>query len=417
MKSSCGKVFVSWWLVVLICVVLGKLAIAESSSVAWPNWMGPHHDGISSETGWSTEWSEQGLPLVWKQTIGIGFSSVAIADGRLFTMGHVDGQEFVYSFDALTGGLLWSYAYDAPLVDNLHEGGPGSTPTVDGDFLYTLGRAGHLICFRAATGQVVWTQQFQEDLGVALPEWGFTSSPYVLGDQLVFEAGRVVSYDKTSGQKNWQTDKHQPGYGSASVLSAGGKSMLATLDCDGLRVVRARDGHEVAFTPWDSPYRTNSTTPIVDGDLLFISTGYNVGCGLFRLRNNELEMVYQNRGMRNHFNNSILFAGYLYGFDGNSNLGRLVRLKCMDFKTGEVAWEKEGFGCGSLMIADGKLVILGETGELVVAEATAEEYREFARTDFLSGRCWAVPVLCDGHIYGRDAAGDLRCVKLPPARH
>ena len=412
MKSSCARTFVSRWLTILIW-----LAAGQASSAAWPNWMGPHHDGISSETGWSTEWPEEGLSLVWQQAIGIGFSSVAIADGRLFTMGHVDGQEFVYSFDALTGGLLWSHAYDAPLVDNLHEGGPGSTPTVDGDFLYTLGRAGELICFRAATGQVVWTEQFQEDLGIALPEWGFTSSPYVLGDQLIFEAGRVVSYDKTSGKKNWQTDKHQAGYGSVAVFSLGGETMLATLDCDGLRVVRAGDGREVAFTPWDSPYRTNSTTPIVAGDLLFISAGYNAGCALFRLQGDELEMVYQNRDMRNHFNNSILLDGYLYGFDGNSNLGRLVRLKCMDFETGEVAWEKEGFGCGSLMIADGKLVVLGEAGELVVAEATPEEYREVARTDFLRGRCWSVPVLWDGHIYGRNAEGDLRCVKLPPARH
>jgi outer membrane protein assembly factor BamB len=417
MKSSSAKVFVSWWLMVLIWMIVSNLVAGETNYTAWPNWMGPHHDGISSEAGWSTDWSEEGLPLVWKQTIGIGFSSVAIADGRLFTMGHVDGQEFVYSFDAITGKSLWSYAYDAPLVDNLHEGGPGSTPTVDGEFVYTLGRAGQFICFRVTTGQVLWTRQFQEDLGIALPEWGFTSSPYVLGNQLIFEAGRVVSYDKTSGKKNWQTDKHQPGYGSATCFSSGGKSMLATLDCDGLRVVRARDGHEVAFAPWSSPYRTNSTTPIVDGDLLFISTGYNVGCGLFRLENNELEMVYQNREMRNHFNNCILLDGYLYGFDGNSNLGRLVHLKCMDFETGEVVWEKEGFGCGSLMIVDGKLIVLSEAGELVVADATPDGYREFSRTEFLSGRCWTVPVLCGGAIYGRDAAGDLRCVKLPPASH
>ena len=180
------------------------------------------------------------------------------------------------------------------------------------DSLYTLGRAGELICFRAVTGQVVWTQQLQEDLGITLPEWGFTSSPYVLGDQLIFEAGRVVSYDKTRGKKNWQTDKHQAGYGSVAVFSLGGETMLATLDCDGLRVVRAGDGREVAFTPWDSPYRTNSTTPIVAGDLLFISTGYNAGCGLFRLQENELKMVYQNRDMRNHFNNCILPVSYTH---------------------------------------------------------------------------------------------------------
>lgn len=380
----------------------------------WPNWMGPDHSGVSTQTGWSEDWPAEGLPQLWERRIGVGFSSMSIVDDRLFTMGHVDGVEFVWALDAKTGDEFWSHTYPSPLVDNLHEGGPGATPTVDGEFVYTLGKGGQLFCLHAATGKVEWSKDLQDDLEVPLAEWGFNSSPYILGDQLILEGGRVVSYSKASGEKNWQTAQHSAGYGSATSFQWNGETLIATLDCDGLRIVQATDGVEVDFYDWESPFGTNSTTPIVHDGLIYISSGYNVGCGLFRLDDNRrLVRLYSNRDMRNHFNNSILLDGYLYGFDGNSNLGRVVQLTCMNFSTGAVAWNQRGLGCGSLMIADGKLLMLSEDGQLVLARATPEKYEELARSDFLEGRCWTVPVLLDGRVYGRNATGRLVCVELP----
>jgi outer membrane protein assembly factor BamB len=400
-----------------LLIIASCSAIAEEpKTFAWPNWMGPRHDGISCETGWSTDWPAAGLPVVWEREIGIGFSSVSLAQGRLFTMGHVDGRELVYCLDASTGKTIWSHSYNCALVDNLHDGGPGATPTLDGKYVYTLGREGQLFCFLAATGEIVWSKLLQDDLDTQMPEWGFTSSAFILGDQLILEASRVVSYDKITGKKNWQTPLHEAGYGSVINFDNHGKMLLASLDCEGLRIVQADDGLEVAFEPWESPYRTNSTTPIVRGDRLFISSGYNIGCGLFQLAGSTLEHVYTNRDMRNHFNNSILYEGHLYGFDGNSNLGRIVKLSCMNFKTGEVVWSERGLGCGSLMIVDDKLLLLSEEGTLVVAEASPEGYQEICRSPFLEGRCWTVPVLLDGRIYGRNAAGDLVSVELPKAK-
>ena len=380
---------------------------------SWPNWMGPKHDGISVEKSWSTDWPAGGLPIEWSRPIGIGFSSVSIKADRLFTMGHVNGEEFVYALNDETGEPIWSHSYECELVDNLHEGGPGSTPTIHGENVYTLGREGQLFCFRASDGEIVWSKELQEDLGVVMPEWGFTSSAYILGDHLILEAGRVVAYNKNTGEKIWQTGQHSAGYGSAISFKQGDKTLLATFDCEGLRIIQAADGTEVDFVGWDSPFETNSTTPIVHDGLIYISSGYGKGCGLFRLENNRLENIYSNRRMRNHFNNSILLNGHVYGFDGNSNLGRVVQLTCMNFKTGEVAWKQRGMGCGSLMIADGKLLILSEDGTLIVANATPDGFQELARSRFLDGRCWTVPVLLNGKVYGRNADGDLTCARLP----
>ncbi len=382
--------------------------------ISWPNWMGAKHDGISHESGWSSEWPADGLPVVWSREIGIGFSSVSIANNRLFTMGHIDGFEQVVALKNETGEPIWSHKYECQLVDNLHEGGPGATPTIDGEFVYSLGREGQLFCLRAKSGDVVWSKSLQNDLELRMPEWGFTSSPYILGDQLILEAGRVVSYNKKTGEKNWQTDEHSAGYGSAIAFQHEGHTLLATFDCDGLRILEAANGEQVVFARWDSPFGTNSTTPIVKDGMIYVSSGYGVGCGLFRLKDSKLEMVYSNRRMRNHFNNSILLDGHVYGFDGNSNLGRVVQLKCMNFESGEVAWKQRGLGCGSLMIADGKLLILGEDGTLVLAKATPEGFQELARSPFLDGRCWTVPVLLNGRVYGRNADGKLICVRLPP---
>ncbi len=398
----------------LILLLLGSLPVLlRAEERRWQNWMGDAHAGVSDESDWSVDWPEFGLPIAWQREIGIGFSSVSIADGRLFTMGHQDGKETVYCLNVDTGEIIWTHTYRSELVANLYEGGPGSTPTIDGDQVYTLGKEGQLFCFRVADGKVLWQRELQADLGVRLPEWGFNSSPTVLGDQLILQGGRVVSYDKRSGELNWKTPKHTPGYGSAAVIRQNGKPLLATLDSDGLRVHEASDGSLVDAFPWASPFRTNSTTPIVKDDTIYISTAYGVGCGLFRLADGKLELIYDNRDMRNHFNNSVLYQGYLYGFDGNSNFGRVVKLVCMNHQTGEVAWQQNGLGCGSLMIAGGKLVILSEDGQLVVAEATAKEFKELARTSILAGRCWTVPVLLNGHVYARNAAGKLVSVKLP----
>jgi len=404
---------------ILIClaILIGTLCltapVSAEDDTGWPNWMGPRHDGISTETGWSTDWPADGLPVVWTKQLGIGFSSFSVVDGLAYSMGHQDGRETVWCLDATTGTQVWSHSYPARLNPNLYEGGPGSTPTVQGEMVFSLSIDGRLIGFQRRTGKIVWEHDLKTELDVGMHEWGFNASPYILDNQLLLECGRVVSFDWKTGRRLWQSDRHQAGYGSVRPFRFQDEMLLASLDCEGLRISRARDGSQVAFSGWKSPFRTNSTTPIVVGDRIFISTGYNVGSVLFQLTSDGLQQQYAHRQLRNHFNNSILYKGHLYGFDGNSNLGRVVRLTCMNFQTGEVQWKQAGLGCGSLMIANGHLLILSDQGELVLAQADPDGFTEVTRSTFLTGRCWTAPVLLDGRIYGRSATGQAVCVQLP----
>lgn len=402
--------------VVLIAFVLIAVPRSPVPAADWPCWMGPNLDGVSQETGWSVKWPEDGLPQLWSADVGIGFSSVSIASGLLYTLGHTDGQETVWCLRADTGAVVWQHSYEAELNPNLYEGGPGATPTIADDSVFTLSVDGRLLCLDRQTGSVTWEKNLQSELDVEMHEWGFNSSPLVLGPQLILQGGRVVSFDRQTGRKLWQSEKHAAGYGSVRAFRHQGEMLLASLDCDGLRISRAVDGTQVAFREWKSPFRTNSTTPIVVGDTIYISSGYNVGCGLFQLTDDGLQEIYTSKDMRNHFNNSILLDGYLYGMDGNSNLGRVVTLTCMNYKTGELCWKQRGLGCGSLMVADGKLLILSEKGDLVIASARPDRYKELARSTFLTGRCWTQPVLLNGRVYGRNAAGRLVCVTLPASQ-
>ena len=403
-------------IVLMLLTLLPSFVVAQELKGDWPQWLGPRRDGISRQGGWSTDWPEEGLKQLWTRDVGIGFSSITMTDGLLYTMGNQEGREHVWCMERVAGRVLWSHDYESDLVANLYEGGPGSTPTIDGEHLYTVGKEGQLFCFECRTGKILWQRSLQDELEMELPEWGFNGSPVIVGNHLLLEAGRVVAFDKRSGEKIWQTPPHRAGYGSVTPFTHSGQSLLASLDCDGLRVVKADSGAPIAFVEWTSPFRTNSTTPIVRGDSIFISSGYNVGCGLFTLKEGALTEQYSNRGMRNHFNNSILWDDHLYGFDGNSNLGRIVHLTCLDFRTGEVKWKHQGLGCGSLIVADGKLLILSEDGELVVAEANPEEYKELARSSLLGGRCWTVPTLIDGRVYARNADGKLVCAEVPRSR-
>lgn len=391
-------------------------SIAEPQQNAagdWPNWRGPEHDGISRETGWSATWPEPGPTQLWKTNVGTGFSSFAVADGRLYTMGHRDADDTVYCLDANTGNEIWKHSYPCALVDNLHEGGPAATPTVDDGRVYTLSKEGELFCLDAAKGDVLWSAKLQDLLGVEMPTWGFSCSPRVWNDLLIVEAGRTCAFNRKTGELAWKTEAFRPGYGSPAIMRHGDKDLAVVLNNDFLLFVQAEDGKEVAKQKWETLFATSSTTPVIDGDTVFVSTGYNQGCALFRLTaDNQVERIYQNKVMSNHMANCVLWESFLYGIDGNSSSRRNCEVVCMDAVTGGVKWKHRGLGCGSLLIADGKLVVLGDEGDLVVARASPDEFKITAKAHVIDGKCWTVPVLSHGRLYCRNADGDVVCLDL-----
>ena len=174
----------------------------------------------------------------------------------------------------------------------------------------------------------------------------------------------------------------------------------------------AATGKQIWKLQWKTDYDINAADPMVFNDTIFVSSGYNKGCASLRIDGSNIVELWLNKNMRNQCSSSVLWKGHIYGFDGQFGGGG--KLTCLDYKTGETKWSQGGMGTGTLMIAGGKLVILSERGKLVIAPASPEGFKELASAQILTGKCWTVPVLSNGRVYARNAAGDLVCVDVRP---
>ena len=169
----------------ILMVLLFWLSFSTANGEDWPNWRGPLRNGISAEKNWQHTWSASGPTVLWKTNVGIGFSSVTVANGRLYTMGNSDNHDTVTCLETKSGNVLWKHSYECPLDDRFFEGGPTSTPTVDGDRVYTLSRQGDVFCMDALSGQVVWSKNVHQETEARIPGWGFSSSPVVHDNRLI----------------------------------------------------------------------------------------------------------------------------------------------------------------------------------------------------------------------------------------
>jgi outer membrane protein assembly factor BamB len=404
----------------LSSLALIAAALLPASAEDWYRWRGPDLNGISKERDWTTAWPKEGPRQLWKANVGIGFSSFAVANGRAYTLGNNNGQDTVFAFDAVKGNVLWKHTYKCALDPRFYEGGTSSTPTVDGDRVYTLSKEGHVFCFDAASGKIQWEKNMIQELGLATPKndqdpwWGFAGSPFVKGDVLFLNVGTAgAALDKKSGKVIWSTGKKLAGYSTPLPIQQAGESLIALATADAYVAVNEKDGKLVWSYPFKTSYDVIAADPVIaPGDRLFLSSGYGHGCALVQLKGKSgVEKVYENKTMKNHFNPSVLIDGHLYGIDGNAG-AKDAGLRCLDLATGESKWFEKSVGSGGLMAADGKLIIQGDKGELVIATATPDGFRPLARAQILGGKCWTTPVLSNGRIYSRNAKGDVVCVDV-----
>lgn len=370
----------------------------------WPHWRGPDRNGISKETGWNPN---SGMKVLWRAKVGTGYSSFAISKGRAYTMGNTSNKDTVWCFDAENGTVLWKHTYACPLEPKWHDGGPGPTPTVDGDDVYTLSKRGHLFCLDAATGKEKWAKTFP----APRPTWGFATSVLVLGRMLILNVGSAgVALDKTKqGRRIWTGPRGKSGYSTPVPYMQRGRQCIALFAEVSVVGVLAANGQKLWEYPWKTLHEVNAADPIIQKDKMFISSGYNKGCALIQIGRGQPNRIWQNREMSNHFNSCVLIKGSLYGFDEKT-------LKCMDFATGRVRWAQRGLGKGSLMSADGKLIIMSEDGRLVIAEVSPTSFKQIASKEIFTGktRCWTTPILSGGRIYCRQtrSGGPVACVDV-----
>ena len=402
---------------IVAAVSLGlALGLAEAGRADdWPQWLGPNRDGISREKGWRTTFGADGPATLWKTRVGVGYSSLAVRDGRLYTLGNTKDTDTLLCLKAATGRFLWKHTYTcsatAPRTLVKLYSGTRSTPTVAGGRVYSFSRDGRLFCLTAADGKLLWSVDVRKKpIAAKIPSWGFACSPLILDKWVILDAGPIVALEAATGKLVWKSKAYSPAYSSPIALRLGGRPCIATLNGAGLTVVSAADGAGLLSYPFTFTWVESCVTPIVSGGRCFISAGEGSGSALVRLEKDRAVQVWRNSSMLNLSTNSVLFEGHLYGFHGGAIGAKSLR--CVALETGEKVWSTRGLRNGALMIADGKLIALGGKGDLVIAPASPAGLKPLTRKKVLSGTCWTVPVLANGRLYCRSAQGELICLDV-----
>jgi len=413
----------------------------------WNAFLGPSHNGVSTETHLIKRWGAHGPPLVWEMEAGSGYASPSVARGRLVFLDRVGDVERVECLDAETGKHHWTYEYPTHYVDRYDfNNGPRASPIIDGQRVYTYGAEGKLHCLDLETGHVLWAFDTSSRFKVHQDFFGVGSTPLIEGDLLVVNVGapggpEIVGFDKTDGTIRWQVgDKWTAGYASPIPADLSGKRRVLILcggDSDpprgGLLSLDPAGGEIEMRFPFRSKTYTsvNASTPVFAGGRVFISSSYHTGGVALDLKpDGSYAEAWRTRELGAHFTTPIVRDGFLYGIDGaRENDTAIV---CLDWKSGEKKWRSAptwpeefthngatqvtriGVFRGSLLLADGRFWILGERGHLIQADLSPSGYREIQRTRLFNAReTWTPPVLSRGLLYIRQNKPDQSNGKPP----
>lgn len=379
----------------------------------WPQWRGPNRDGISRETGLLKSWPPDGPKVLWRVPSGEGYAGIVMANGRGYTMVGQGESEFMLSFDPANGKEVWRYKIDG-LFYNDQGSGPRSTPLVDGEIVFGLSGNGKLHAVSVKNGRAVWSHDLRKEYGGQMPQWGISTTPLVEDNLLIVDVGgnsghAVMAFDKRTGKVIWKSESGVPGYSAPIAITVNNIRQVLVFAGTGLLSLAPQDGKLFWRYDWETRYDVNAATPVfIPPDKIFISSGYGKGCALLQTRVNNgnvtVQEVWKTREMKNHFSSSILYGNHLYGFDD-------FFLTCMEVETGKTKWQQRGFNKGSLLFADGHLIVLGEYGNLALVEATPTGYKEKANTQILKGKSWTMPTLANGKLYLRNQS-EMLCLDV-----
>ena len=419
------------WLPFLVIVAMLVVTGMELQAQDWPQWRGHNRDGISKETGLNLDWTASKPTLKWTfRQAGFGFSAPTVVGTTLYCQGGSNGKDFAFALDVNTGNLKWKQDLGDEYKDPGNRGGgPRGSVTVDGDKLYLVRGGGQIHCLSAADGKMIWQKDFTTDLGGKLmssPNWGISESPLVDGNLVICtpgsDNGTMAALDKNTGAVVWRSKEWTDpcGFSSAIVAEVGGIRQYIQQASRGVAGISAKDGKLLWKTDY-SVARMSAVipTPIINGDMVYVSNGYNGGCMCIRLTKEgdgiKAETIYANRNMDNQHGGVVLINGNIYGHSERASTPGDSWV-CQNFKTGEVVWSQNtkeaGIGKGSLFAIGDRLLLFDMvTGVIGVAAASPDGWKNFGKMELpermkddpsQNKELWTHPVVANGNLYLRD---------------
>jgi len=406
------------------CFVLGLAAIAIAGGVRaaaedWPQFLGPERNGVYRGPALAQSWGPQGPRVVWRKSIGQGFSGPVVAQGRVILFHRIGNEEVVDAIDARTGAAQWRYAYASSYRDDFgFDEGPRAVPVVADGIVFTFGAEGQLHAIDLAKGTRLWSVDTMQRFGVAKGFFGAAGSPLVEDGRVLANIGGqkagIVAFEARTGKILWTATDAGASYSSAVGATIAERRRAIFLTRAGLVGLDPATGQVLFQRPWRARMAAsvNAATPLVVGDLIFVSAEYGPGAGVLRLEGSTLsELWASDEALSNHYSTSVHRDGFLYGFHGRQEFGQSFR--AVELRTGKVRWSQDRFLAGTVTLAGDRLVILREAGELVIAAASPDAFRPLARAQILPGTVRAYPALSDGFLFARND-NTLICLDLRP---
>ena len=377
----------------------------------WPQFLGPERNGSTPEVI-GVAWPTDGPTRRWRLDAGAGFAGPVVAEGKAVLFHRIGSDDVLTVVDASSGARIWEQRQASTFEDEMGSGdGPRGTPAISGGRVFTLGADGRLSCHSMAEGRRVWSvstrDQFHADAGF----FGFGCSPLVVGGKVLVNVGGrpgagLMAFEAESGRVAWKLRDDEAGYASPvpTSMKGDGPPTVLFFNREGLVGVNGSGGVESFAFPWRSRMSAsvNAASPVVSGDEIFLTSSYGTGAVLLRRRGATLETVWSgDESLSAHFATPVLRAGFLYGFHGRQERG--PELRCVEWTTGKVRWSEEGLGSGSVILAGDRLVLLLESGSLVVARAEPDRYSPLARAQVLGRVARAPFAMAGGKLYARDS--------------
>ncbi|MEZ5402704.1 MAG: PQQ-binding-like beta-propeller repeat protein [Bryobacteraceae bacterium] len=370
----------------------------------WPQHLGPKRNGV-----YAGPFSEKtdGKRL-WKHAAGAGFSSVAVAGGRVIAFHRLNDEEIIEAIDAATGTTQWKHAYHTGYRDDFgFSEGPRATPAVDGGNVYTYGAEGMLTCVRLDTGKRVWQLDARKEFGVRKEFFGAACNPLVHGGSVLMNIGGangagIVAIEKLTGKTRWKALSSEAGYASPTLAAIGGADHALFFTRDGLVDADPSTGKIRFEHRWRSRSQAsvNAATPLAHGSQVFITASYGTGAALLDIAQGKPKVIWSgDDSLSAHYATPVLHEGHLYGFDGRQEMGQ--ELRCVEWSTGKVKWSVPGLRAGTVTLAGGNLVVLTEGGEAQIAPASPAAYKPVKKFRVAESLVRAYPAFSDGRMFVR----------------
>jgi len=404
-----------------LALVVGLVAAGgKKPTGSWTQWGGPTMEFRADSTGLKSEWPTEGPKELWARDLGDGYSAVLIENGRAYTMYREGDDEIVVCLDATTGKTIWQHAYAAtPREGHVHQfgDGPRATPLISGNLLFTIGVAGHMHALDKKAGQVVWSHALWDEFQGTVLDHGYSSSPVTYKDSVLVLVGgpgnSVIAFRQKDGAVKWKAHDFKNSYSTPRVLAVDGEEQLVAFMAEEAIGLDPDDGRLRWRFPHQNQWGQNVSMPVMADQHHMLISSPEAGAKGLKLTNVEggetkVEELWTTRKIQFYHVNTVRDGDWVYGSTGTMGPAFLASI---NIKTGEIGWRERDFAKANCVLADGKLYVLDEDGNLGVTTATPQDLVVHSKVKFLDGVAWTVPTIAGTTMYVRDQK-KLRAVSL-----